>query len=86
MPIGKDKTGCVANMPKSMTGTLDDPRISEAGRSFLVGLLTQLSDQQIHDLFEVARFTRRQPDTSVDGWVAAFKRKREQLASRACVS
>ena len=86
MPIWKDKTGCVANMPKSMSGTLDNPKIGEAGRKFLVGLLAQLSDQQIHDLFEVARVTRRQPGTTVDQWVSAFKEKRDEIATRSCAS
>ena len=86
MPIWKHKTGCVAEMPKSMTGTLDMPKIREAGRKFLAGLLTQLSDQQIHDLFEVARVTRRQRDASVDDWVAAFEKKRDEITSRTCVS
>ena len=38
-----------------MTGTLDKPVISEAGRAFLAGLLAQLSDAQLHDLFDVSR-------------------------------
>ena len=86
MSIWKDKTGCVANMPKSMTGSLDDPQISEEGRKFLAGLLGQLSDAQIHDLFEVARVTRRQPSTTVDDWVAAFKHKRDEITTRSCTS
>ena len=39
-----------------LTGTLDNPPISEEGRAFLAGLLVQLSDAQIRALFEVARF------------------------------
>ena len=39
MSIWKDKTGCVTNMPKSMTGSLENPQISEEGRKFLAGLL-----------------------------------------------
>ena len=84
MSIWKDKTGCVANMPKSMTGSLDNPTISEEGRKFLADLLGQLSDKQIRDLFEVARFTRRQPETTVEDWAAAFKQKREEIATRRC--
>jgi len=58
--------------------------ISEEGRRFLAGLLGQLTDTQIHDLFEVARFTRRQPSTTVDDWVAVFKQKRDEIATRSC--
>jgi hypothetical protein len=86
MSIWKDKTGCVANMPRSMTGSLENPRIGEEGRQFLATLLGQLSDTQIHDLFEVARFTRRQPSTTVDDWVTAFKQKRAEIATRNCAS
>ena len=45
-------TGCVGNLPKSFTGTLKDPVISEEGRAFLANLLRQLSDAQIRALFE----------------------------------
>lgn len=84
MAIWKDKTGCVANMPRSVTGSLENPRISEEGRKFLAGLLSQLSDAQIHDLFEVSRFTRRQPATTVNDWVVAFTQKRDEIAARSC--
>jgi hypothetical protein len=86
MPIWKDKTGCVANMPKSMTGSLENPKISEDGRAFLADLLSRLSETQIHDLFEVARVTRRQPNTTVDDWVNTFKQKRDEIAARSCTS
>jgi len=49
-------------------------------------LLGQLSDTQIHDLFEVARFARRDPATTVDDWVAAFKHKRDEIMTRSCTS
>src|SRR5207237_6503368 len=86
MPIWKDKTGCVANMPRSMTGSLENPKISEPGRKFLADLLGQLTDAQIQDLFDVARVTRRQPATTVDDWVAAFKQKRDDITTRSCTS
>jgi hypothetical protein len=80
----KDKSGCVGNLHKSATGSLDDPRISEAGRKFLEDLLSQLSDAQLHDLFEVARFTRRDPSHNVDEWVAVFKQKRDEIVNARC--
>jgi hypothetical protein len=91
-PVWKGDTGCVGNLPKSLTGTLDDPVISEAGRQFLAGLLGQLSDAQIQDLFETARVTLRPRDpqrsrsgaATVDEWVSAFKDKRRQIAERTC--
>jgi hypothetical protein len=90
-PIWKDPARCVANMRKSMTGTLKDPTISEEGRKFLAGLLAQLTDQQLRDLFEVARFARRTSSpgqaaggTTIDPWVDAFKRKRAEIVDHIC--
>jgi hypothetical protein len=90
--VWKGGTGCVGNLPKSMTGTLNDPVIGDAGRQFLADLLMQLSDTQIHDLFEESRVHLRLRDPgdvnsgfpTVDEWVAAFKDKREQIATRRC--
>jgi hypothetical protein len=86
MAIWKDKNSCVGNLPKSYTGSLFDPKISEPGRQFLANLLSQLSDDQIYDLFEVARVARRQPSTTVDDWVGVFRKKRDEITSRSCGS
>jgi hypothetical protein len=86
MPVWRDKSGCVGNMPRSMTGTLDNPKISEGGRKFLADLLNQLSDQQIRDLFDVSGVTRRDTTSTIDGWVKAFKQKRDEVTNRACAS
>ena len=90
----KDGPGCVGNIPKSLTGTLDNPSISEEGRRFLAGLLARLSDAQLHDLFKVARFDIRPRDPAkagsspptIDEWVSAFKVKRAQIDQRHCES
>jgi hypothetical protein len=42
---GGEEGGCIGNLPKSASGTLEHPRISEAGRRLLARLLGQLSDQ-----------------------------------------
>jgi hypothetical protein len=91
-PVWKDDTGCTGNLPESLTGTLDNPVISEEGRGFLAKLLGQLSDRQIRDLFEVARveLRLRSPGdvpsgfATVDEWMDAFKEKRTQIAGRRC--
>ena len=92
-PVWKTATGpCVGNLPKSFTGTLDEPVISEQGRQFLAGLLQQLSDAQIRDLFEAARVTLRvrEPGNPLSGfatseeWVAAFTQKRAEIVNRRC--
>jgi len=82
-PVWSDPKRCVANMSKSMTGTLDHPVISEGGRKFLADLLAQLSDAQLHDLFDVARFELRSGHRS-DEWVEAFKRKRSEILNQTC--
>jgi hypothetical protein len=81
-----EKGGCIGNLGGSISGTLDNPRISEAGRKFLADLLVQLSDAQLHDLFDVARFTQRDRSASIDDWVNAFKHKRDEIVNRTCSS
>ena len=83
-PVWKGPSGCIGNLAMSLTGTLRNPRISEAGRKFLSELLAQLSDQQLRDLFTVARFTARDRTATVEDWVAAFNRKRQEIAVRRC--
>jgi hypothetical protein len=78
---------CIGDLTRSQTGTLDRPHISEAGRKFLADLLVRLTDAQLHDLFEVARFPERtgggRPAT-VDEWVGAFKQKRTEIVNATC--
>ena len=91
-PVWKNTAACVGNLPKSLTGTLFDPPISEEGRQFLAGLLVQLSDDQLRGMFEAARVQLRLRNptdvlsgfATVDEWIAAFKMKREQIVSRHC--
>jgi len=90
-PIWTDTTGCVANLTRSQSGSLDRPIIAENGRKFLADLLVQLSDAQLSDLFEVSRFQRRStasdeaPDTtSIADWVKTFKQKRAEIVNRVC--
>jgi len=76
-PVWKEGAACVGNLPKSLTGTLKDPVISEDGREFLADLLVGLSDAQLHDMFEAAR-------VDPDAWTRAFKAKRQQIVDRRC--
>jgi len=92
-PIWRDEKACVGHMSRSYTGTLGDPQITEAGRKFLADLLVQLTDQQLHDVFEVAGVDRvsRKPGSaaapaSVDEWVNAFKQKRDEIVNHHCKS
>ena len=88
-----DAAACIGHLGKSQSGTLGDPKISEAGRKFLADLLLQLTDQQLRDLFEVARVDQRsrrpnsaEPPASVDEWVTVFKHKRDEIVSNRCSS
>jgi hypothetical protein len=91
-PVWKDRSQCIAQLKKSFTGSLGHPRISEAGRAFLAGLLVQLSNDQLRDLFGTARVEmrprdprkKRGPPATVDEWVAAFKRKRDEIVENRC--
>jgi hypothetical protein len=88
VPIWADGAACFGNLGQSQTGTLDRPRIGDAGRKFLADLLVQLSDAQLHDLFDVARFAQRKTDSvraaTTAQWVEAFKAKRDQIVNRTC--
>jgi hypothetical protein len=91
VPVWKDRARCVAELEHSLGGSLTNPQISEAGRAFLAGLLVQLSDAQLRDLFETARVNLRpsgpgkdSPPASVDEWVTAFKLKRAQIVDQRC--
>lgn len=93
VPVWKDARRCIANLSKSHTGTLDHPVISEAGRHLLASLLAQLTDTQLHDLFVVARFSQKTESatgppsgSSVEAWVAEFKRKRADIANNVCAA
>jgi hypothetical protein len=92
-PVWKDPRQCVGNQKKSLSGTLVNPRISEAGRKFLADLLGQLSDQQIRDMFRAARFEQLEEQiktpqgerlATLDDWVEVFKKKRDEIASQTC--
>jgi hypothetical protein len=86
LPIWNGSTGCVGDLPRSWSGTLRDPHVGEAGRKFLADLLVQLTDTQLHNLFEVSRFTERDPTATIDDWVNAFKHKRSEIVNRHCDS
>ena len=94
--IWKDAKQCVGDMPRSFTGSLEDPKISEAGRRFLAQRLAQLSDRQVRDLFTVSNVVKRgetitaadgsKRPVTVDDWVRVFKRKRSEIAAARCAA
>lgn len=92
-PIWRDRAACIGHLARSSAGTLGDPKIGEAGRSFLSALLAMLGERQLHDLFAVGHVERRsrkpgsdEPPASVDDWVRAFDAKRADIAATRCPS
>lgn len=83
-PIWKSATMCTGSLHWSLSGSLSDPAVSEAGRALLASLLNQLTDAQLTDLFTVARVTDRDPSATVAQWVEAFKAKRVEIGRRKC--
>lgn len=94
--VWKDGAKCVGNLPRSLTGSLEDPAIGEAGRLFLSRRLAQLSDRQLRGLFTVSQVERRGEEVTgadgrkrkvtVDDWVRVFKRKRADIAAARCAA
>jgi hypothetical protein len=92
--VWKDPKACIGNLSRSFTGSLEDPKISEAGRRFLAGRLSALSDRQLRDLFTVSRVEMRGEEmdgadgkkrkVTVDDWVRVFKRKRSEITAARC--
>ena len=92
--LWKEGEKCVGDLPRSLTGSLDNPVIGEAGRQFLARRLTLLRDRQIRDLFTVSRVEQRGEEitgadgrkrkVTVDDWVRVFKRKRAEIVSARC--
>jgi hypothetical protein len=64
-------------------GTFPERQISEAGRRLLLGLLEQLSERQLNDLFEGARVTMQDQVSSEaarpEAWTRAFGERVNQI-------
>jgi hypothetical protein len=86
-PIWTDRTACITSMDALPYhgATFKPVKISEAGRKHLSGLLSQLSDQQVDDLFRSARFDHSTglfggvKATPIEDWVRAFDAKVRQI-------
>lgn len=82
--IWRDAPTCVGRLHWTWSGSLTDPVISEAGRKFLADLLNQLTDAQLRDLFDVARFQERDTTATLVQWIDVFKKKRAEITNRTC--
>ena len=104
-PAAKSDSGvvppCRGRITVSMAageGSLENPRIGEAGRLFLVNQLQRLTDEHLRALFTAARVEQmtdehswRDPEnktvyTGLDAWIAAFKHKVKQIQERSCAA
>lgn len=83
--IWKDGASCTVSMEHLPWGgaTFPERRISEAGRLMLLGLLEQLSDQQLEALFDGSRVTSYDQVTGearrADAWVRVFRDRVDQI-------
>lgn len=94
--VKTDQIFCVGNVVASMGAGdvgLTHPFIGEEGRQFLAELMNQLTDQEIHDLFLVARVDRMDQHEGSDGdqrkitaddWAQEFKHKRAKINEERC--
>jgi hypothetical protein len=86
-PVWADAKTCRVSMERLPFegGTFPERQISEKGRQFLLGLLSQLSQPQIFDLFDRSGVTTLDGVTTrgrdPDEWVQAFADKVEQIRS-----
>jgi hypothetical protein len=86
--IWSDPATCRVNM-KTLPyagATFGEAQITESGRRFLGGLLTQLSHRQIVALFRGARFAdyyrQSERGRNVESWAAAFEDRVRQIVDR----
>jgi hypothetical protein len=84
-PVWSDPATCTVSMESLpyKGGTFPTRRISEEGRRLLLGLLEQLSDEQLSDLFTASRITSYDQVTAAARgaapWVSTFKDKVRQI-------
>jgi hypothetical protein len=85
-PLWSDRASCTTSMDHLPYhgATFSPVKITEAGRKHLGGLLSQLSDQQLTDMFTAAKFDRPtgmivKHATPISEWVRVFKAKVKQV-------
>jgi len=84
-PVWADQATCTVSMKRLPWNgaTFPDARISEEGRLKMLGLLEQLSDQQLRDLFSSSRVTAYDQISAAGRdageWVRVFKDKVAQI-------
>lgn len=92
LPMWQDARACRAYLVARASAS--HPLVHEAGRRLLAERLSALGEAQLRALFQVARVERMGETTTgsdgkprpvtVDDWVAAFVRRRQQLVDNRC--
>jgi hypothetical protein len=88
VPVWRDWAACrvAVDSPALHGATFGEAVVSEGGRAFLARRLARLTEQQIRDLFEGARFADHPEagpqERDVEQWVVAFRDKVRQIADR----
>jgi hypothetical protein len=86
VPVWEDRGQCTLSMRQLPFdgATFGRATITERGRRFFADRLSQLSDAQLTELFESARFSQKRgffaPTHDVADWVRAFKAKVEAIS------
>jgi hypothetical protein len=89
VPVWKDPSKCVVTIASPLLhgATFGEATISETGRRLLADRLGQLSENQLRDLFEGARFADYEAASAaskdVGRWVIALQAKVRQVVERA---
>jgi hypothetical protein len=85
-PIWENRAACIVSM-RTMPfegATFGQATITDAGRRFTAGLLSQLTDTQLADLFAHARFAEKRglftPAHPISAWVTTFKAKTRAIS------
>jgi hypothetical protein len=84
-PVWSDRATCSVSMRKLPYGgaTFPDRRISEGGRAMLAGLVDQITEPQLFDLFTASRVIAHDQVIaeagSASAWVHAFQDKIRQI-------
>ena len=86
VPMWGDRAACTVTMKQLPFdgATFGTATITERGRRFAADLLSQLSDAQLTELFESARFSEKRglfsPVYAVADWVRAFRVKAKAIS------
>jgi hypothetical protein len=81
-PAAVSHGSCVANMGDWGNTTLVNPTISEDGRAFLAGLLSQLTREQLRSMFRAGLVEKK--GQTIEQWLDAWDHRYSQLVNRRC--